>query len=185
MGGLFSTPFFYYRPSMENDISIEERLRKLSEKIVSDCSLCLYDTEYVKSSSTLRVFIYNKETQTAVIEDCVAVDRAFDPYCEDADWLPDNFVLEVSSPGVYRNIRTQEHLDQALNKGISLKLKNFLDEKGDSLPKELGKNKKLEGILVAHTETELEIEIKKYNVKINMNNIKQMNLNPDIQQGSR
>ena len=59
--------------------NLEQKFFELTEKIVHENNYALYDVEYHSGSSTLRVFIMDPETKTAVIEDCVKVDRAFDP----------------------------------------------------------------------------------------------------------
>lgn len=159
---------------------IEKKFHDLSTRIVAECGLELYDIEYLSGSGTLRVFIIDKATGTAVIEDCVKVDRAFDPYCEAETWLPENFTLEVSSPGVYRNLKTVKHLEDVKGKKVLAKLKNFIDESGDILPKSLGKNKKLTGILESFDKERLVLVISGHSVNIEFDNIKTLNLNPDI-----
>ena len=89
----------------------EQKYTELAMKIVAECDLELYDLEFVQGSSTLRVFIRDPKTNTAEIDDCVKVDRAFSPYCEDLEWIPDNFILEVSSPGVYRSLKRLDHFE--------------------------------------------------------------------------
>lgn len=109
---------------IKSDFSqMESKLLELSKEVVATTELELYDFEYIKGSKTLRLYVCNKETKNAVIEDCVEVDRAFTPFVENADWVPDDFVLEVSSPGMYRNLKTEEHFKSAIDQPIEVKLK--------------------------------------------------------------
>ena len=75
---------------------IEEKLFDMTTKVVEETGFILYEMDYISGSSTLRVFIMNKDTGSAVIEDCIKVDHGFTPYMEEADWVPDDIVLEVA-----------------------------------------------------------------------------------------
>ena len=121
---LYFRPFFLYeRKVMELAKSLsktEQRYTDLSLKVIEECGLELYDLEFAAGSSTLRVFIRDPQTNSAEIDDCVKVDRAFSPYCEELEWIPDNFVLEVSSPGIYRGLKKLEHFEVANENGATL-----------------------------------------------------------------
>ena len=88
--------------------------------IIEQLNLSLYDLEYVDDKSTLRLYIQNPLTDTATIEECSSVDRALTDVIESADFIPDNFVLEVSSPGVFRNLRSESHFAKAVDKRVAL-----------------------------------------------------------------
>ena len=80
---VFPPIFFTGNLKLELEIkrsNLEQKFFDLTEKIVKENSYALYDVEYLSGSSTLRVFIMDPKTKTAVIEDCIKVDRAFDPY---------------------------------------------------------------------------------------------------------
>lgn len=184
LGGFIPPIFFIWGKYLNLDRSfsnLEQKLYDLSRKITEGCGLKLYDAEYISGSSTLRVYIMNPETKTAVIEDCVEVDRGFTPYCEEEEWIPEDFILEVSSPGMYRHIKTAEHLELAKNERVLLVLDKFLEEMTDvNLPKKVAKNKKVEGVLKNFTSENIEIELLDTTVEISLENIKKMNLNPEI-----
>jgi len=52
---------------------------------------------------TLRVDIRNPEQDTG-LNDCERMSRALEPVLDEADIIPDNYVLEISSPGVSRQL---------------------------------------------------------------------------------
>ena len=62
----------------------------------------------------------NEETQSAVIEDCIKVDKELSSYIEECQWMPENFTLEVSSPGLYRKIKTAQHYKLSIDKRIKV-----------------------------------------------------------------
>lgn len=157
------------------------KLHELAEKIVNECGYTLYDDEYITGSSTLRVFVMDDKTNTAVIEDCIKVDRAFSPYCEELDWIPNDFVLEVSSPGVYRSLKKREHFQAAIGEIIQLSLSGELAiPRNVQLPKSVSKSKKIRGVLKSVDEDKIKIEIEKLELEIAFSQIKKANLDPDL-----
>lgn len=158
--------------------SLETKFLELTQAIVSETGYELYDVEYIKGSKTLRVYIADKETGSALIEDCVAVDRAFTEHVEAAEWIPDDFILEVSSPGVYRTLKSLEHFQNAEGELISVELKSRLE--GDSLPKKLKGSKRIRGVLKNSDLEKVMLEVDGYELELGVQDIKKANLDPEI-----
>ena len=76
--------------------------------------------------TTLTVYIYQKSG--VGLEDCEKVHRAVDPIIEEADPIEGFYYLEVSSPGIERNIRVPEHYEACI--GCEVQLKLFSDVNG-------------------------------------------------------
>lgn len=164
------------RSALEPELnSIERRFLDLCRQVVSDSGLELYDFNYNASSGLLQVFIVNPETGTALIEDCVKVDRGFDAFLEE-DWLPENLTLEVSSPGVYRALVTASHFDGALNQPIQLLLKKRFEEIVEGCPKKFKGQKKVKMLLVAQDETALTLKYNDSTFTVPFEVIKKANL---------
>lgn len=160
---------------------IELKLYELTKDIVSDNGYELYDVDYVPGSSTLRVFIMDAETKTAVIEDCIKVDRAFSPYCDEETWIPSDFVLEVSSPGVYRALKAYEHFVDAVDSIILCSITgNLDDEEKEKLSKADKNNKKFRGVLLAVNEKEIIIDLNGNELKLTFEQLKKASLDPDL-----
>lgn len=94
--------------------------------VIDDLSVKIYDLEYIVGSKTLRIYVVDPQTNTATIEDCVSVDRALSPYFEETEWIPEEIVLEVSSPGIYRSLHTMEDFDQAVDQSVNCEFKTKL-----------------------------------------------------------
>ena len=160
--------------------TLESKYWEICREVVSQNELRLYDVEYVSSSSILRVFIFDEKTKTAIIEDCVKIDRAMTPYLEQ-DWVADNLVLEVSSPGMYRSLKTMAHFESALSKTISINLIGKLnEEQAANLSTKLKKANKFRGELKAVNEKEIQINIDSVDVHVGFEQIKRANLDPDF-----
>ncbi len=160
---------------------VELKLYELSKNIVKENGYELYDIEYVSGSSTLRVFIMDPSTKSAVIEDCIKVDRAFNPYCETEEWIPSDFVLEVSSPGVYRSLKRKDHFESAIGETVLCVITGELsDSQKDSLGKKLKNAKKFRGVLKSVKEESVNIEIQGSGLELNFAQIKKASLDPDL-----
>lgn len=158
---------------------IEKKFYELSLDVVSKLGLELYDLDYIQGSSTLRLFIMNPETQTALIEECAQVDRELSPFIEEEDWVPETLTLEVSSPGLYRNLNQIKHFETAVGEDIQLTLKKKLEV--DSLPKKVKASKKVVAKLVDVQPEHIEVEIDKdLKLKFNYEDIAKANLETQI-----
>ena len=78
----------------------------------------LWDVEFLKEGARriLRVTIDNEEGIT--IEDCEKMHRAIDPILDEIDPLEDAYDLEVSSPGIERDLRTSAHIDACIGERV-------------------------------------------------------------------
>ena len=167
--------------ALESELnSTERKFLELCTQVVGDCGLRLYDFQYNPASGLLQVFIENPETGTALIEDCVKVDRGFDAFMEES-WLPANLTLEVSSPGVYRNLVTREHFSSAIGQLVMLNLKKRYEEIVglENCPKKLKGQKKVKLKLVSQTDHGLALEFDGQSVEIPFADIKKANLETD------
>lgn len=150
---------------------LEKKFFDLVRGVVEEQGYILYDLEYIAGQKTLRLYIMDAKTQTAVIEDCVQVDHALTEPFEANDWIPEDIVLEVSSPGVYRKLKSKEHFEWSIDKRISLKYRGDLDFGEDNKEKSL-KGQNLIGFLKeikGDTDFKLSLEVPLKNKIISVN----------------
>lgn len=97
------------------------------EPIAKELNLEIWDIRFLKEGATwyLRVFI-DKEGGVD-IEDCVNLSHAIDKPLDDADPIEQSYCLEVSSPGVERELTRDEHFSAVLDDEIKLKLIRPID----------------------------------------------------------
>lgn len=111
----------------------------------------LYDVEMVVHGRwTIRIYIdrpgpFVVEASVTAGE-CQAVSRYIEAYLDAADDMPDNYVLEVSSPGIERLLKTPEHLQKVMGQRVQLIVRKQVD----------GRNK-ISGELVAYQDDVLSI----------------------------
>jgi ribosome maturation factor RimP len=162
-------------------IGLEKKFYLMCEPVVVEAGYRLYDLEYISTQKLLRIYIQNPLTGSAVIEDCVKVDNALTPSFESLDWIPEDVVLEVSSPGVYRHVSTMEHFRLSKGEMLSVVITGQLTEDQTSgAPKGIKGEKKFRGKLIEVEQDHFTLEVKNYPLKITYKQVKKVNLDPDL-----
>ena len=102
--------------------NIEEKVEKLVEPIIENIGYELYDVEYSKEGKNyfLRIFIDNEKGID--LNDCEKVNDAITEVLDDANYIKEQYYLEVSSPGIERKLRKDKHLEQNISKNVETKL---------------------------------------------------------------
>lgn len=107
--------------------------REISLPIIEGLGYKLWDIEHVKEGAEwcLRVTIDSDADGGVGIEDCTVVYRALDEAIKSADIIKnkDNFSIEVSSPGIERDIRLPEHIIYCLGSEVEARLYAAIDGK--------------------------------------------------------
>ena len=159
---------------------LEEKFYQACEAVTVEHDYVIYDMDYIQGSSTVRLFIMNPETKTAVIEDCIKVDRGLSPFFEE-DWVPEDVVLEVSSPGVYRTLKTKENFEAVVGDLINCTISGSLNEElVKDAPKAIQNEKSFRGILKEFNEEKILLEIDGFELPLTIEQIKKANLDPEL-----
>jgi ribosome maturation factor RimP len=164
----------------KNRTGVEAKFYELCSKVVPENGLQLYDMDYVSGSYTLKVFVLDESTGTAVIEDCVKVDRALTPFIDELEWVPEQLILEVSSPGMFRDLKQREHFESAVGQKISCTITGKLPEEAVAgAPKKIAGGKKFRGDLLEINDNEIVLDIDGFKLPISFEQLKKANLDPD------
>lgn len=162
-------------------IGLEKKFFLMCEPVILEAGYKLYDIEYISTQKLLRIYIQNPLTGSALIEDCVKVDNALSPSFESEDWIPEDIILEVSSPGIYRQISTLEHFRMSIGEFVSVVIMGQLSE--DQLkgaPKGLKGEKKFRGKLLEVGQDDFTLDVNHYSLKLSYKQVKKVNLDPDL-----
>lgn len=102
--------------------SIAETVTALAIPLAEQMGYSIWDVEYVREGADyyLRITIDNEEGIT--IDDCEAFSRAIDPMLDEADPIADAYHLEISSPGVERDIKTPAHIEFCTGEMVEARL---------------------------------------------------------------
>lgn len=106
----------------------EARTEALLLPIAEANGVEIYDVEYVKEGSDyyLRAYIDKKEGVSII--DCENVSRALSDVLDKEDFIPDAYILEVSSPGLGRTLKKDKHLQKSLGMEVEIKLFKPVDK---------------------------------------------------------
>ena len=102
--------------------NIAGKVKELIEGTVNELGYVLWDVEYVKEGTEWFLRITIDSDEGIGIEDCEKMSRAIDPVLDEKDPIEGFYRLEVSSPGLERDIRTDKHLEWSVGQVIEVKL---------------------------------------------------------------
>ncbi len=127
--------------------SYEERTEKILHPIVEKFAVEIYDVEYVKEGRDYYLRVYIDKPEGVNILDCENVSRELSDVLDREDFIPDAYILEVSSPGLGRALKKDRHLEKSLGEMVEIKTYKPID-----------KQKEFAGILKAYDDAQITIE---------------------------
>lgn len=125
----------------------EEKTEHLLLPIVEQYAVEIYDVEYVKEGRDYYLRVYIDKPDGVNIQDCENVSRALSDRLDEEDYIPDAYILEVSSPGLGRVLKKDRHLEKSLGEAVELKAYKPIDGQ-----------KEFAGILKAYSAETITIE---------------------------
>ena len=126
----------------------EQKTEKLLEPLLKANHFELYDVEYVKEGGNWYLRAYIDKENGITVDDCVLVSRELSDLLDQQDFISDSYVLEVSSPGLGRQLKKDKHFEKSIGEEIEIKLYKAIDKK-----------KEFVGILEAFDQKLLTIEL--------------------------
>ena len=102
--------------------SISETVRALVEPLADELGCWIWDVEFVKEGARKILRITIDSEDGIDINICEQLHRAIDPLLDEADPIEEAYYLEVSSPGIERELRTQLHIDACEGWDVEVKL---------------------------------------------------------------
>ncbi|MEQ8197524.1 MAG: ribosome maturation factor RimP [Clostridiaceae bacterium] len=148
---------------------IENKINELIKPTVNDNGYELYHVEYVREQNEYYLRIYIDSEDGISLNDCEKVSRAVSDILDAKDPIKDSYYLEVSSPGIDRQLFTQEHMLNNIGAQVSVKLSKALD-----------RQKTFKGELLEAEEDTVVILVDNENVRIPKEIIKTINIIGEI-----
>ena len=102
--------------------SIKDTVREAILPTVTELGYRIWDITYAKIGADYHLEITIDNDTGIFIEDCERVHRAIDPILDEKDPIEGFYYLEVSSPGVERELRTEEHILAFIGERVEAKL---------------------------------------------------------------
>ena len=142
---------------------IEDKVENLIKTKVQELGYNLYDVEYVKEGKDYFLRIYIDKDNGITLDDCENVSNNITEILDNADYIKEQYFLEVSSPGVERILKKDKHLKSNIGANVQVKLFKPLDGK-----------KQYEGILKDFDSDNIKIETSSQILEIERQNIGQI-----------
>jgi len=148
--------------------SIKSRLEDTSRSVAELLGYEMVDLEFVKESErwVLRVFIDNNDG--IGLDDCEKVSKALSEALDEGDPIPHTYVLEVSSPGLDRPLKSEGDFDRF--KGQQVMVKTFSPVNG---------RKKIKGCLKGLSDGEIVVAVEDQEYRIPRNQASSVRLVPE------
>ncbi|HHT97397.1 MAG TPA: ribosome maturation factor RimP [Clostridiales bacterium] len=127
----------------------EAKTEKLLETIIADNNFELVDVEYVKEHGSWFLRTYIDKDGGITIDDCELVSRALSDLLDDNDFIEDSYILEVSSPGLGRQLKKDRDFAKNIGEEVDIKLYRAIN-----------KNKEITGILINYDKDKITLELK-------------------------
>ena len=145
--------------------NIEEKVEKLIKSKIENIGYEIYDVEYAKEGKDYYLRIFIDKNGGIDLNDCEKVSNEINEILDQADYIKEQYYLEVSSPGIERVIRK----DSQLEKNIGVQIQVRLFKKDDQGKKEYV------GTLKSYNKDDITIELdSNEEIKLQRKNISQI-----------
>lgn len=103
---------------------IPAKVYPLIEQAAADAGCFIWDVEFVKEGAdrVLRITIDTEKETGIELNDCEAVHRAVDPILDEADPIDTSYMLQVTSPGIERELTMPWHVEAFIGAEAKMKL---------------------------------------------------------------
>lgn len=125
----------------------EQQAEALLLPIVEANHFELVDVEFIKEGGMWYLRAYIDKDGGININDCELVSRAFSEELDQKDFIEENYIMEVSSPGLGRPLKKEKDYVRSMGKEIEIRTYRAID-----------KEKEFYGILTAYDNNSVTIE---------------------------
>ena len=126
---------------------IEARTEELVMPIIEENQFELVDVDFVKEGSDHYLRVYIDKPGGITINDCEEVSREFNVILDEKNYIDEQYIFEVSSPGLTRPLKKTKDFERSIGKRVEFKL--FEKEDGCDV---------FEAVLDSYTEKEITVE---------------------------
>lgn len=102
--------------------STTDVVRALAAPLAAELGLTLWNVTFTKEGADWYLRIFIDKPGGVSIDDCVDMTHAVNPVLDSEDPIPQEYTLEVSSPGINRKLTRPEHFEAFLEAPVHVKL---------------------------------------------------------------
>ena len=115
--------------------------------IVEKYGFELVDVEYVKEGGSFYLRAYIDKPGGITVDDCETVSREFSDKLDEADFIEEAYIMEVSSPGLGRPLKKEKDFKRSIGKEVEIRTYRPID-----------REKEFYGVLKAYDENSVTID---------------------------
>lgn len=127
--------------------SYEAKTEQLIQPLVDANNFELVDVEFVKEGSEWYLRVYIDKEGGITVDDCEIISRAFNEILDKEDYISEQYIFEVSSPGLMRPLKKEKDYIRSVGKLIDIKTYSPIE-----------KRKEFTGVLKAFDEKNVTID---------------------------
>lgn len=124
----------------------EKKAEELIMPLIEKNNFELVDVEYVREGGSYYLRYYIDKENGINVDDCELISRAVSDLLDEKDFIEDEYILEVSSPGLGRPLKKPKDFERSIGKEVEIKLYKAVDRQKD-----------FEGTLTAYTDSQVTI----------------------------
>ncbi len=127
---------------------IEDMVLEISDNLSKEMNFFVVDAEYKKEGSDKVLRVYIDKDGGVGLDDCEVFSRALEEILDKEDPIPEAYNLEVSSPGLDRQLKKEREFLYYIGRKVQVKLYKAIDGK-----------KEFDGILKDYKDKKAYIEL--------------------------
>ena len=135
----------------------ETRTEEILEPTMKENDFELVDVEYVKEAGNWYLRAYIDKEGGITLDDCELVNRAWSDIMDEQDFIPDAYILEVSSPGLGRQLKKDKDFKRSIDEEVDVKFYKAVKIPNPRNGKEMSV-KQITGILKGFDENTITLE---------------------------
>ncbi len=149
--------------------SYEQAATELALKVTGPLGLELVDVEFVKEGGEFYLRIYIDKEGGVRIDDCEAASRKISDLLDETDPISEAYILEVSSPGLFRVLKKDKDFERSIGKTVLIKFFKATDGE-----------KQIRGELESFDASTFVLKTEAGSISVQRENVAKISLDPDL-----
>ena len=108
-----------------------EKVTGIIAPVADEMNLTLWHVAFEKEGASWFLRIFIDKPGGVTIDDCERFSRRIDKLLDEADPIEQSYFLEVSSPGIERELVTEKHLEMYIGQKVTVNLLRPIDKQKD------------------------------------------------------
>ena len=147
----------------------EQVATELALKVTEPLGLELVDVEFVKEGCEYYLRFYIDKEGGVDINDCEAASRKISDLLDEKDPISEAYILEVSSPGLFRVLKKDKDLERSIGKIVLVKFFKAIDGE-----------KQIRGELESFDSSAISVRVEGASRTVQRDNVAKISLDPDL-----